>query len=257
MIGLFRKLRRNSMNGQSNKRYFFYAIGEILLILLGILLAFQVNKWKEDQNKKQLLTKVLTTLKDETVKNLSELNKALVYRENLLKALANQSHLVNAVPISELGFDVNNDAALVKSLKDQLYENLMLPPEKFEIIRRDGKRYLTIGQELFRLAVANDSLKIYGNDRIQLKTAYISNEAWNIALATNTATLMNYELLVLFSNTNQLIEGYITTSDKALENLYNDNNSSVFPILEDMLYYEKSLKANYEKMLSILDKKAK
>jgi len=245
------------MDGQSNKRYFAYAVGEVLLILLGILLAFQVNKWKENQTKKQLLTKVLTTLKDETVKNLSELNKALVYRENLLESLANQSHLVNAVPISELGFDVNNDAALLKSLKDQLYENLMLPPEKFEIIRRDGKRYLAIKQELFRLTLENDSLKIYGNDRIQLKTAYISNEAWNISLATNTTTLMNYELLVIFSNTNQLIEGYTTTSDKALENLYNDNNSSVFPILEDMLFYEKSLKANYENMLSILNKKAK
>ena len=44
MLNLLRNLRRNEMKGT---RYFKYAIGEIFLVVIGILIAVQINNWNE------------------------------------------------------------------------------------------------------------------------------------------------------------------------------------------------------------------
>ena len=53
MLSKFKKLRRSSLSLGNMKSYFLYAIGEILLVTFGILLALQVNNWnqnKQDQS---------------------------------------------------------------------------------------------------------------------------------------------------------------------------------------------------------------
>jgi|GEM_PF-4242407 uncharacterized membrane protein YidH (DUF202 family) len=58
MIKLFRKMRQRSLfmekqpNGQGGMagNYFKYAIGEIVLVVIGILIALSINNWKEDKS---------------------------------------------------------------------------------------------------------------------------------------------------------------------------------------------------------------
>ncbi len=47
MLTFFRKIRRSLIDSGSARRYILYAIGEILLVMIGILLALQVNNWNE------------------------------------------------------------------------------------------------------------------------------------------------------------------------------------------------------------------
>ena len=49
MITLLRRLRRSLIESGSARKYLLYAIGEILLVMIGILLALQVNNWNEDR----------------------------------------------------------------------------------------------------------------------------------------------------------------------------------------------------------------
>jgi len=51
MIKIFRKIRQRLLTENRLRRYLFYAIGEIVLVVIGILLALQINTWN-DQRKK-------------------------------------------------------------------------------------------------------------------------------------------------------------------------------------------------------------
>ena len=49
MIKFFRKIRFRLMSENKTGKYLKYALGEILLVMIGILLALQVNNWREDR----------------------------------------------------------------------------------------------------------------------------------------------------------------------------------------------------------------
>lgn len=49
MIGFFRKIRKKLADDNKPAKYFRYAIGEILLVVIGILIALQVNNWNQDR----------------------------------------------------------------------------------------------------------------------------------------------------------------------------------------------------------------
>ena len=53
MIKFFRKIRQNLLMKNKTGKYFKYAIGEIVLVVIGILIALQINNWNE--NRKQLI----------------------------------------------------------------------------------------------------------------------------------------------------------------------------------------------------------
>ena len=47
MIKFFRKIRQNLLSEGKTGKYFKYAIGEIILVVIGILIALQINNWNE------------------------------------------------------------------------------------------------------------------------------------------------------------------------------------------------------------------
>lgn len=47
MIKFFRHIRQSLIMESKNSKYFKYAIGEIILVVIGILIALQINNWNE------------------------------------------------------------------------------------------------------------------------------------------------------------------------------------------------------------------
>ena len=53
MIKFFRKIRQNQLNENKFSKYMLYAFGEIALVVIGILIALQVNLLNEEQKQKK------------------------------------------------------------------------------------------------------------------------------------------------------------------------------------------------------------
>lgn len=60
MIKFFRKIRHTLLFQNQFKKYFIYAIGEITLVVIGILIAFQINNWNNNRVEVYSDTKILS-----------------------------------------------------------------------------------------------------------------------------------------------------------------------------------------------------
>jgi len=82
MIGFFRKIRKKLADDNKPTQYLRYAIGEILLVVIGILIALQINNWNEERlgliQEKTTLSNLNIEFK-ENLKNLDSIDKILLH----------------------------------------------------------------------------------------------------------------------------------------------------------------------------------
>ncbi|WP_075352151.1 DUF6090 family protein [Algoriphagus marinus] len=86
MIKFFRKIRQNLLMENKTGKYFKYAIGEILLVIIGILIAVSINGWNEDRKLANEEQSLLKDLKQEMELNLKSLETVITQHEESLKA---------------------------------------------------------------------------------------------------------------------------------------------------------------------------
>jgi len=77
MITLLRKIRKRLIDKGSFSSYFLYAIGEILLVVVGILIALQINNWNEERKQNDLEQKLLVELRNTIIDDYRLLNMAI------------------------------------------------------------------------------------------------------------------------------------------------------------------------------------
>ena len=53
MIKFFRKIRKNLLSENKFSKYLLYAIGEIALVMIGILLALSVSNWNSQRQENE------------------------------------------------------------------------------------------------------------------------------------------------------------------------------------------------------------
>ena len=77
MIKFFRKIRYNLIEQNKTGKYFKYAIGEIVLVVIGILIALQINNWNSIRNDRLLEDEYLIRLAEETRWNIKQLDYSI------------------------------------------------------------------------------------------------------------------------------------------------------------------------------------
>ena len=81
MLRFFHQLRQRLLTDNKFRKYLLYAVGEVFLVMVGILLALQVNNWNEDNKERKLEVKYLKGLRADLEKDLKSLAFMRTYRQ--------------------------------------------------------------------------------------------------------------------------------------------------------------------------------
>lgn len=94
MIKFFRKIRFNLLKKGNSTNYLKYAIGEIFLVMVGILLALQINNWNENRKQQNEFVNILKTIQKDLKTDTLVANIIIDYykeiEENSLKIIKNE-----------------------------------------------------------------------------------------------------------------------------------------------------------------------
>jgi hypothetical protein len=74
MINFFRRFRKSLLESNSFRKYVLYALGEILLVVVGILIALAINNANLEQKNRKLEQQYLIALRDEYQVNINKLD---------------------------------------------------------------------------------------------------------------------------------------------------------------------------------------
>ncbi|MEQ9308908.1 MAG: DUF6090 family protein [Balneolaceae bacterium] len=74
MLRFFRNIRQKLTQQGNMRKYIWYALGEIALVMIGILLALQVNNWNEKRIVEAEINAIVQNLNSEFRENLGQLN---------------------------------------------------------------------------------------------------------------------------------------------------------------------------------------
>ena len=77
MIKFFRKIRYNLMERGKTGKYFKYAIGEIVLVVIGILIALSINNWNNNRIKRIEHSKILKNILHDIENDIQELSNTI------------------------------------------------------------------------------------------------------------------------------------------------------------------------------------
>lgn len=102
MIKFFRKIRQKLLSENKFSKYLIYAIGEIVLVVIGILIALQLNTSKENREKTDLGYKYLMEMKKEVQSDIFIIDNRI---RMLDKSIKNQEAALNTKSIANLPLD--------------------------------------------------------------------------------------------------------------------------------------------------------
>jgi hypothetical protein len=109
MIKFFRKIRQNMLMENKTGTYFKYAIGEIILVVIGILIALSINNWNENRKNS-----------NEGIAILQSLDKNLILAKKQSESLVSTEKDSKAVLLLVLGIDTITDK---NSISDNIFKD--------------------------------------------------------------------------------------------------------------------------------------
>ena len=102
MLTFLRKIRRSLVDSGNASRYLLYAIGEIALVVIGILIALQINNWNEWRKDQILTQKLYQNLKSSLSQDSASIN---------------QARLMTGISLETLRYFIGTPAQKIKSEK--------------------------------------------------------------------------------------------------------------------------------------------
>ncbi len=169
MLRFFRQIRQKLMEQNKLRTYIWYASGEIFLVMIGILLALQVNNWNEQRKEAKLTDTYLTALREDLTLDIENFEFQIDDLSFQLSQIDSLEEILSHPSFSNSDFN-----EMIKSNLDiiQTFENANLNNNTFLTLQNTGRVDLLEEIIQFRLLDLNSLQKIYQvmiTDNLQLK----------------------------------------------------------------------------------------
>tara|TARA_R110000744_G_scaffold373458_1_gene485630 strand:+ start:8838 stop:9908 length:1071 start_codon:yes stop_codon:yes gene_type:complete len=229
MIKFFRKIRQRLLTDNKFSKYFLYAIGEIVLVVIGILIALQINTWNEEQKNRFEEKNLLLELRTEFREKKESLDANKRQGAGFIKNISIYDTYANA---SAPEYNLDSLRFLVRSLT--MGNFFITPNSTLNSIENSAKIYLIKNDEL------RNYFKIWKNSVIKLNDFQEKREAW---INDNYPILSEYFLFKdLYPDGTRALEIIDATNDhKGIQHFFiapsNQNMVQSFLDISYALYY--------------------
>ena len=224
MIKFFRTIRQNMIKENKASKYMLYAIGEIVLVVIGILIALSINNWNDNKNLAAKERMLLTEMKSNLETDLSGLKWDINKNEELL--YANQvvlKSLLNGVYHDSLNFyygKIKGNTVFVKNTSAfNNLESIGLNIIKNDSLRIQITNLYSMRYEYIRYMEQIRDEKFQFEQIIPLITKYLVSDSETHAHPINPSELANNNEFKEVLKLNCGIRSYITETYKYIEEL--------------------------------------
>ena len=244
MIKFFRHIRQRLLTENKFGKYLLYAVGEIVLVVIGILIALQVNNANETRKSNLELDKINQNLKQEFESNKKALKSAMQSVKwtkggslEILALIGSDESKRNGKNIDSLietslffptwkptNFVLNElkNSGKLSLLKDSKIKELLFEWERqSEIVNDWNKRMEKSSQDIVNYIKNNGSLRNLNHDRISIdKSVLIFN---NINLFNDLKFENQVDEKVLYS---QFLEGVYEDADELIKQILEESTKN-------------------------------
>ena len=148
MIPFFRKIRKKMADDNRPLKYARYAIGEILLVVIGILIALQVNTWNEERKQRMVEIKYFYNLKNDLMADILQLDQMIDFSDTKVQAAQSVKLKADRDSISSL-YDFTNE------MQTLFFVNEFRPNDNtYEEMKSSGN-FSTISNDDLKLKLMN------------------------------------------------------------------------------------------------------
>ncbi len=202
------------MNQNKTGRYLKYAIGEIMLVVIGILIALQINNWNENQKKFKIKQTYIDNLITDLTKDTIFMNKNLIenygYKQSIDSSL---TFINNATPnldaiVKHVQNEFNTGLRVINNYNDNTF-GILISSGNIDLF---SNKFTNELMELNRLQKSENSVSD-GNKNYFFETLNMYQSKYYNPNSSSNHELSNNEFLgtILWQdkNTNDLISQYL------------------------------------------------
>lgn len=199
MIKLFRKIRQSLLSDGKTGKYLKYAVGEIILVIIGILIAVSINDWNGDRKLKIEQQFILKDLKQEMTENLKALETAIKGNEKSFQTALKIRALFNDAEAFNKMSDSLFFASVVKMNFNYTYDpqygilNSIISSGQINRLSDKELKYLLASIKELTIDALEDVLKIEAQRDELMKSSF------NHAYLIEDNMIKGYDIKLLYS----------------------------------------------------------
>ena len=207
MLFLLRNIRRKLLTGNQITTYLLYGIGEIFLVVIGILIAVSIDNWNEDRKQKIVEKKYFQNLRNDLLTDDKRLTEMLEYSANKVSASSRVMRSIKQDSVSSL-YQFTSD------MQTLIFVDEFNPDQStYNEMKSSGNLSTLQNEELKLKLIGLQSLYI----EIQGMQAHVRND-FNVFLE-------NFELYVDWSRYYNLEKSDITHQILAFDSTYIESHT--------------------------------